>query len=78
VGNVENEPRFFHGGACGGGFANPLVGQFHVVPTREQIELIPRTLAVTKKDKGASHGLDGRRSRDFSGIWRIHVPNEMV
>jgi hypothetical protein len=48
------------------------------MPTREQIELIPRTLAVTKKDKGASHGLDGRRTGDFSGIWRIHGPNEMV
>jgi hypothetical protein len=78
VGNVENEPRFFHGGACGGGLANPLVRQFHVVPTREQIELIPRTLAVTKKDKGASHGVDGRRRGYFSGIWRIHGPDIWV
>jgi hypothetical protein len=48
------------------------------VPTREQIELIPRTLAVTKKDKGASHGVDGRRRGYFSGIWRIHGPDIWV
>ena len=78
MGNVENKPRFFHGGACGGRFANPLGGEFYVMPTREQIELIPRTLAVTKKNKGASHGVDGRRSEDFSSIWRMDGSNETV
>jgi hypothetical protein len=38
------------------------------VPTREQIEFIPCALAVAKKDKGAGHGLDGRRRGVFGGV----------
>ena len=68
VGNVEGQPGFLHGHPCGACLANSLFGQFHVVPASEQIELIPRALAVAKKDKGAGHGLDGRRRRVFGGV----------
>jgi hypothetical protein len=68
MGDVKDQPCLFHRGPSRAGFAYALVGQFDIVPTRKQIELIPGALAVTKKDKGASHGVDGRRRGDFSGI----------
>ena len=68
MGNVEGQPSLLHGRPGGACFTHSLFGQFHVVPASEQIELIPRALAVAKKDKGAGHGLDGRRRRVFGHV----------
>ena len=70
VGDVEGQPCCFHGHPGGFCLTHTLFGQLHVMPTCEQIELIPCALAMAKKNKGAGHGLDGRRSGVFGRVLR--------
>jgi hypothetical protein len=34
---------------------NALVGQWHVMPTREQVQFIPGALAMSQKNQGSGH-----------------------
>jgi len=55
VARIEYKSFITHGvtGRCR--FGKPLIGERNIVPTGEQIELIPFALAVAENDKGSGH-----------------------
>src|SRR4051812_17939535 len=57
VGDVEPQPGVGHRLAGRGAFGPALVVEWHVVPSREQVELVPRAFAVTEDDESAGHRL---------------------
>ena len=55
MGNIKGEPCVFHDSASIGGLGLTLGGKGHVVPASEEVELVPRTLAVAKENKISKH-----------------------
>ena len=56
VNGTEAQPGLTHDPARGFGLSHTLFSEGYVVPAREEIEGVPRALAVAEEDQSAGHG----------------------
>ncbi len=52
----ESQTRFTHHLPSGFGLSHTLFSEGYVVPAREEIQGVPRALAVAEEDQSAGHG----------------------
>jgi hypothetical protein len=60
VSHIEAETLSSHGVAGRNGLSDALIGEWHIVPTGEQVAKVPRGLTVAQHDEGANHGCHRR------------------
>ena len=62
VGHIKYQPGFFHGQPSRNGFGFSLWGERHVMPPREEVELVPRGLSMAEQHELAEGGIRGHEN----------------
>ena len=71
VHRAEAQPGLAHDSARRSGFGHPLLSEGYVVPAGEEIEGVPRALAVAEEDQGAGHGAMVGPNEVWQGVTNV-------